>query len=237
MTTVARGAFKRAKTLVAIEADTAESERLKEDAKRKQNWKRWGPYLSERQWATVREDYSGDGSWWVGSTQGWYCTGRQRHALGKHSTRCNREVICSRPLQCTRCMAPLLLMRLLLHAVGAYMDWTWIALQCVVMSCVCAKTARGTRTWPTAKRPRQDACVHSGSTGLQVRSSIADNHPASYRSSQQVSFGRHFASQMFPMDGHCTAGWQGIDTIKPCNTSIQTHTIPAYTTHPWPPTH
>ena len=109
---------------------------------------------------------------------------------------------------------PLLLMRLLLHAVGAYMDWTWIALQCVVMSCVCAKTARGTRTWPTAKRPRQDACVHSGSTGLQVRSSIADNHPASYRSSQQVSYGRDFASQMFPMDGHCTAGWQGIDTFK-----------------------
>ena len=97
MTTVARGAFKRAKTLVAIDADTAESERLKEDAKRKQNWKRWGPYLSERQWATVREDYSGDGSWWVGSTQGWYCTRRQRHALGKHRTRCNLEVTCSRP--------------------------------------------------------------------------------------------------------------------------------------------
>ena len=109
---------------------------------------------------------------------------------------------------------PLLLMRLLLHAVGAYMDWTWIALQCVVMSCVCAKTARGTRTWPTANRPRQDACVHSGSTGLQVCSSIADNHPASYRSSQQVSYGRDFASQMFPMDDHCTAGWQGIDTFK-----------------------
>ena len=27
------------------------------------NWKRWGPYLSERQWGTVREDYSTDGSW------------------------------------------------------------------------------------------------------------------------------------------------------------------------------
>ena len=62
-TAVARGAFKRAKTLVAIDSDTAESDRLKEDTKRKQNWKRWGPYLSERQWATVREDYSGDGSW------------------------------------------------------------------------------------------------------------------------------------------------------------------------------
>jgi hypothetical protein len=28
------------------------------------NWKKWGPYLSERQWGTVREDYSADGSAW-----------------------------------------------------------------------------------------------------------------------------------------------------------------------------
>ena len=28
------------------------------------NWKRWGPYLSERQWGTVREDYSADGDCW-----------------------------------------------------------------------------------------------------------------------------------------------------------------------------
>ena len=38
--------------------------RLEQDASRAKNWKRWGPYLSERQWATVREDYSGDGSCW-----------------------------------------------------------------------------------------------------------------------------------------------------------------------------
>nr|CAB3263900.1 uncharacterized protein YMR196W-like [Phallusia mammillata] len=42
----------------------AEAKRLKEDMERKQNWKRWGPYLSERQWGTVREDYSEDGSCW-----------------------------------------------------------------------------------------------------------------------------------------------------------------------------
>ena len=42
----------------------AEDQRLAEDADRKKNWKRWGPYLSERQWGTVREDYSGDGSCW-----------------------------------------------------------------------------------------------------------------------------------------------------------------------------
>jgi hypothetical protein len=42
----------------------AESLRLAEDRARTANWKRWGPYLSERQWGTVREDYSADGSAW-----------------------------------------------------------------------------------------------------------------------------------------------------------------------------
>lgn len=38
--------------------------RLTQDAARELNWKRWGPYLSERQWGTVREDYSADGDCW-----------------------------------------------------------------------------------------------------------------------------------------------------------------------------
>lgn len=42
----------------------AEHKRLQEDESRVNNWKRWGPYLSERQWGTVREDYSSDGSVW-----------------------------------------------------------------------------------------------------------------------------------------------------------------------------
>ncbi|MBK7368880.1 MAG: glucosidase [Candidatus Eisenbacteria bacterium] len=42
----------------------AESQRLQQDAARESNWKRWGPYLSERQWGTVREDYSADGDSW-----------------------------------------------------------------------------------------------------------------------------------------------------------------------------
>jgi hypothetical protein len=42
----------------------AETRRLQEDARRTKNWKRWGPYLSERQWGTVREDYSPDGACW-----------------------------------------------------------------------------------------------------------------------------------------------------------------------------
>ena len=46
-------------------APDPESVRLAEDRDRKANWKRWGPYLSERQWGTVREDYSPDGSAWT----------------------------------------------------------------------------------------------------------------------------------------------------------------------------
>ena len=42
----------------------AELTRLAEDERREKNWKRWGPYLSERQWGTVREDYSAGGSCW-----------------------------------------------------------------------------------------------------------------------------------------------------------------------------
>ena len=45
-------------------AEIAEIIRLREDASRTKNWKRWGPYLSERQWGTVREDYSADGDAW-----------------------------------------------------------------------------------------------------------------------------------------------------------------------------
>jgi hypothetical protein len=42
----------------------AEEKRLTESTKRTKHWKRWGPYLSERAWGTVREDYSADGSAW-----------------------------------------------------------------------------------------------------------------------------------------------------------------------------
>ncbi|MBX3739694.1 MAG: glucosidase [Akkermansiaceae bacterium] len=44
---------------------TREHERLAEDKERAKNWKRWGPYLSERQWGTVREDYSEHGNSWA----------------------------------------------------------------------------------------------------------------------------------------------------------------------------
>jgi hypothetical protein len=45
-------------------APAAELERLEQDRRREKNWKRWGPYLADRQWATVREDYSADGNVW-----------------------------------------------------------------------------------------------------------------------------------------------------------------------------
>ncbi len=43
---------------------TAEAARLRETRQGKALWKKWGPYLSERQWGTVREDYSQDGCAW-----------------------------------------------------------------------------------------------------------------------------------------------------------------------------
>ena len=41
-----------------------EKDRLAEHQAGKANWKRWGPYLSERAWGTVREDYSARGEAW-----------------------------------------------------------------------------------------------------------------------------------------------------------------------------
>ena len=42
----------------------AEQSRLEQDRERESYWRRWGPYLSERQWGTVREDYSATGEAW-----------------------------------------------------------------------------------------------------------------------------------------------------------------------------
>jgi hypothetical protein len=41
-----------------------EKERLEAARNGKAPWKKWGPYLSERQWGTVREDYSDNGDAW-----------------------------------------------------------------------------------------------------------------------------------------------------------------------------
>src|SRR5260370_6451435 len=43
---------------------TPEEKRLDESHQHTRHWKRWGPYLGERQWGTVREDYSPNGTAW-----------------------------------------------------------------------------------------------------------------------------------------------------------------------------
>src|SRR5277367_4898756 len=43
---------------------SAEKRRLAQDKSGKENWRKWGPYLSDRQWGTVREDYSAWGNAW-----------------------------------------------------------------------------------------------------------------------------------------------------------------------------
>jgi Glycosyl hydrolase family 63 C-terminal domain len=48
-----------------VDTHLIEVQRLKDHHHFKANWKNWGPYLSERSWGTVREDYSVDGDAWV----------------------------------------------------------------------------------------------------------------------------------------------------------------------------
>ncbi len=45
--------------------EVTEQKRLNEAREKGVPWKKWGPYLSERQWGTVREDYSEDGNAWA----------------------------------------------------------------------------------------------------------------------------------------------------------------------------
>src|SRR5437867_2208321 len=56
--------WSRTVVLMVKKATGAEAQRLEEDRQREQHWKRWGPYLSERAWGTVREDYSAHGTAW-----------------------------------------------------------------------------------------------------------------------------------------------------------------------------
>ena len=65
---------------------TAEGRRLEEDRDRVRYWKRWGPYLSERAWGSVREDYSPYGTAWdyfphdhVGAREEWRAGAIEHH--------------------------------------------------------------------------------------------------------------------------------------------------------------
>jgi len=53
-----------AKSAEPSRSKTVEEVRLDEDREQGVPWKQWGPYLSERQWGTVREDYSDNGDAW-----------------------------------------------------------------------------------------------------------------------------------------------------------------------------
>jgi hypothetical protein len=53
-----------ARTPIGEHGMTAEAARLEEAREKGVPWRQWGPYLSERQWGTVREDYSEDGNAW-----------------------------------------------------------------------------------------------------------------------------------------------------------------------------
>ncbi len=47
-----------------MKKSNSEQIRIQDHYAGKKNWMKWGPYLSERQWGTVREDYSEDGEAW-----------------------------------------------------------------------------------------------------------------------------------------------------------------------------
>src|SRR5215510_10291904 len=57
-----RGARSRAAESPAL---TEEARRLEEAREQGIPWRKWGPYLAERQWGTVREDYSQSGDAWA----------------------------------------------------------------------------------------------------------------------------------------------------------------------------
>src|SRR5215472_13605013 len=57
--------MRRALATLAHTPMTAERDRLIEAREQQLGWRTWGPYLSERQWGTVREDLSPDGSAWT----------------------------------------------------------------------------------------------------------------------------------------------------------------------------
>ena len=62
--TVAEGITNDMKEPIHGQATSAEHIRLRTRFDDREGWKRWGPYVSERQWGTVREDYSSHGTAW-----------------------------------------------------------------------------------------------------------------------------------------------------------------------------
>ena len=78
--------------------DVAEQKRLNEEREGRIPWKKWGPYLSERQWGTVREDYSENGDAWNYFTHD-QARSRAYHwgedGLGGHVATTSSAVLCT----------------------------------------------------------------------------------------------------------------------------------------------
>ena len=66
-------------------SDVIEQKRLNEARESGIPWKKWGPYLSERQWGTVREDYSDDGNAW-----GYFSHDHSRSRASRMPLNCQR---------------------------------------------------------------------------------------------------------------------------------------------------
>ena len=72
---------------------TREHLRLKEQSEHVPPWRRWGPYVSEREWGTVREDYSGDGNAWTYFTHSAACARAYRWGEDGLGAICDRYQI------------------------------------------------------------------------------------------------------------------------------------------------
>src|SRR5690349_5295285 len=59
-----RGGHSASVRVIMQPTDDAERQRIRQSRDGTENWRRWGPYVSERQWGTVREDYSPFGTAW-----------------------------------------------------------------------------------------------------------------------------------------------------------------------------
>ena len=84
----------------------AEQLRMEEDERRIKNWKRWGPYLSERQWGTVREDYSEGGSPWDYFPMIMHEAGRTAGVRTDCSASQTARAVCASPLPFGMKMTP-----------------------------------------------------------------------------------------------------------------------------------
>ena len=73
-------------------SDVTEQKRLNQARESGIPWKKWGPYLSERQWGTVREDYSEDGNAWA-----YFSHDQSRSRCGTGATRSSRSACSGSP--------------------------------------------------------------------------------------------------------------------------------------------